>query len=191
MASNDENEYVFRFKCDCGEIHEVSYPRRNNVNIRVRNCKSRVILHWDGKGFAIVKQDRDHPNYKKPERRHWIHDHAIGGIKYNERLFWGRYGWPLRLAVTLAVRMWRWKIRIVGWESIRNYWVSGTHGNYQRDITPPSSDKDFMKSGRVYPEGRDEEGLRGGRGEAGGHNASGKDRDSTDARSTRGSVGRD
>ena len=75
MASNDENEYVFRFKCDCGEIHEVSYPRRNNVNIRVRNCKSRVILHWDGKGFAIVKQGQDRPDMPKgPSGGGRIHD---------------------------------------------------------------------------------------------------------------------
>ena len=141
MASNDENEYVFRFKCDCGEIHKVSYPRRNNVNIRVRNCKSRVILHWDGKGFAIVKQGQDRPIPKGPERRHKIHDYAIGGSKYNQRLFWGRYGWPLRLAVTLAVRVWRWRVRFFGWEPIRNYWVSGTDAPYINSIDGPPPDK--------------------------------------------------
>lgn len=136
----------FIFKCQCGQVHHIDYPEKDGTKVRVQ-CDVGPVLLWTGKAFMIIQQISE-ANRQPYRRGHWLHDYAIGGSRYNQRFFWSKQGWPLRFAITLAVRIWRRRVKTFGWTPLRGYWDdSSSHTSVQSEGLPPS-EKQIIEKGR-------------------------------------------
>lgn len=138
---------LFRFKCQCGQTHYVDEPKLPNTKIIIP-CRIAPVLLWNGNFFSIVEQVSETARQPFPKGGGWIHHFAIGGKWHNPSLFWGPKGWPIRLGVTVATRIWKRRVKLFGWRPIRGYFDAGAgYGKATSEGRKPT-DADFIKEGR-------------------------------------------